>query len=776
MLMLGDTAPTSKPRPPAQLKKLALTKTTTSPQPSPLPFTSSPTSSAFASKGSWGHVLSSQFSAVLQAVAQGAHEESSSDSRVHSDLRGRLKDDELSELFVKADKVTKRREIDLDGTNSLRGHKALASRLPNISSPGPLPPASSTSSIISSRRRSSSESINSSRIRTPSTSSSEYPSRSTSLRKRRLTAKPYDISLLREQNEELLLKMVELEAESTSREMADKKMLRNLEKENKGLRAELEALREKEASDAAQAKEITGMGKEDPREKRKMMLRRGAGSIRTKDRNALEAFTMDFAPPGPLLGLSNRARNALHTSISTEGNPSGTPPSSNALEEEQREFIAQLLSKMADLEETNAQLQSQQAETAAQLRAVQKETESLESAFGGPGSLISAGAGASGADYLVEVDPLLQQGNEAVNFDAALKSRESTIRFRTLRRARQSLSSIFPVDASGTPDTNSIHLHTYKWRKSVVGLFEETPPAPPIGQMISVADIFTSSPFFTSSGFGGEPEPLDTPSHIGRSSLPIDPLSTELDLAAAPSFAYDGPSDHLRTSSLFDLFSSSDHGDAASLVGSGEDAIPAPEGWELKTLGRTAGLQLAHEPPTSQFDECRPQSQTTRIRTARWVEGRSADEMISPSTPGTVRGDRLPMSGEDEEDLAGEVDFEDTQSVELSISDWDLSSVGSSKTARSAPVQSGRSRFTTVLNTLVEIIAGRSASGSDSRDPCSVEEWFGAPASPIREKKPARVWGVILNVWLWLRFAGVISMFLWALARRGPKSVLGKPR
>ena len=32
--------------------------------------------------------------------------------------------------------------------------------------------------------------------------------------------------------------------------------------------------------------------------------------------------------------------------------------------------------------------------------------------------------------------------------------------------------------------------------------------------------------------------------------------------------------------------------------------------------------------------------------------------------------------------------------------------------------------------------------------------------------------GFILEVWLWLQFAIVVLVFLWAMARRGPKSIL----
>lgn len=32
--------------------------------------------------------------------------------------------------------------------------------------------------------------------------------------------------------------------------------------------------------------------------------------------------------------------------------------------------------------------------------------------------------------------------------------------------------------------------------------------------------------------------------------------------------------------------------------------------------------------------------------------------------------------------------------------------------------------------------------------------------------------GFVLEVWLWLQFAIIVGMFLWAMARRGPKTVL----
>jgi hypothetical protein len=42
-----------------------------------------------------------------------------------------------------------------------------------------------------------------------------------------------------------------------------------------------------------------------------------------------------------------------------------------------------------------------------------------------------------------------------------------------------------------------------------------------------------------------------------------------------------------------------------------------------------------------------------------------------------------------------------------------------------------------------------------------------------KAKKPHGVAALMLEIWLWLQFAIIILVFLWAMAKRGPKSVLG---
>ena len=51
----------------------------------------------------------------------------------------------------------------------------------------------------------------------------------------------------------------------------------------------------------------------------------------------------------------------------------------------------------------------------------------------------------------------------------------------------------------------------------------------------------------------------------------------------------------------------------------------------------------------------------------------------------------------------------------------------------------------------------------------------GSLADPLNVQH-AGVGGCILEVWLWLQFIIVIALFLWTMAKRGPKVVLEAER
>ncbi|EEB94089.1 hypothetical protein MPER_07163 [Moniliophthora perniciosa FA553] len=130
----------------------------------------------------------------------------------------------------------------------------------------------------------------------------------------------------------------------------------------------------------------------------------------------------------------------------------------------------------------------------------------------------------------------------------------------------------------------------------------------------------------------------------------------------------DGPSDHLRTSSLYDFNLLSGQGDSAPspspspvdfskvartlfpIVQPSEDLDMEDMDAPRTPMRKDSALQLNLEPPTPESDihkspvqkqtaRYRRMSQTVRARTARWVDGRFTDNILgSPSTPsGTVR-------------------------------------------------------------------------------------------------------------------------------------------
>ena len=60
----------------------------------------------------------------------------------------------------------------------------------------------------------------------------------------------------------------------------------------------------------------------------------------------------------------------------------------------------------------------------------------------------------------------------------------------------------------------------------------------------------------------------------------------------------------------------------------------------------------------------------------------------------------------------------------------------------------------------------------DAKMPPTLPATASAAGSQISRAKHSGFVGFVLEVWLWLQFAIVVLVFLWAMARRGPKSVL----
>jgi hypothetical protein len=220
-----------------------------------------------------------------------------------------------------------------------------------------------------------------------------------------------EISLLADQNAELMNKLEQLESESTSADRAGRRELGRLEKEISMLRQALEKTQAKSEELEAKTKGLDkGIDKvvEDAwkrrkeRERKISALRRSTTSsaIGTPRRGAhveedWERPVRNFAPMGSAFGGPSR-----HFPLSPQGYDSADEgEADSSFTSNEGEFIsfpvvapapqpkagldvvAQLLQKVKELEETNTRILQQQADTTNKLQAVQRDTEHITKVY-----------------------------------------------------------------------------------------------------------------------------------------------------------------------------------------------------------------------------------------------------------------------------------------------------------------------------------------------------------------------------------------------------------
>jgi hypothetical protein len=555
-------------------------------------------------------------------------------------------------------------------------------------------------------------------------------------RTRKISVSPADIALLSDQNAELLQKLERLENESAQADQVGRRALKRLEKEIQSLREELEKTQAK----SEELEEKTRAGFDKGAEKvieeawrRKKEREAKLKALRKKgERFSGEDHVRDFAPGSHLPGLSDRTSTprqlrrgdvlspqetgsnaslssvAFHTFGSSDSNaqlydsPQDdhtptflAPPPESAV-------LTQLLSKIQELEETNAQIKDQQTETLVKLQSVQRETEHISKLYeclGDPADV----------EWVVDAEEEEEQQQKE----------DDTIRFQSLRRTleRDSFRPFVPAsdDSDVFRDDNvqsTLHgdlppsFTAHRARKSVVGLFdaggrdEGTANAPNLG-VLSESDR-------SSQAWSNE---IASPilSELGLTS-PLHTLGSEL----GSEFGDDlGGDHHLRTGSL------------AELVDGAESPIPTygdDSGCSQTPVNtRKTGLQFTVEKPTpeqemgngQQAGEQRTRhssrylrmSQTINLRTNRWVDGRFEDSLVGSNDGSAIL---LPDAG---------------------------------RPTEMEPVAQRKNE--------VELLR----------------------SSGVKKEKKALV-KFVVEVWLWLQFAVVVFVFLWAVARQGPKGVL----
>ncbi|KAG6910132.1 hypothetical protein DXG01_012891 [Tephrocybe rancida] len=756
---------TPRPRPPAKIRRSsALAQAASTPPPSyAAAFTLTPDG-----KPRINTLLGSPMAATFQRVGWDGERQMSPAREEELDWMNEKSREELSELLVKADDLIKERENELgvasavcknlyDNNVMLKSkHQQLLARLPSPrASPEPMSHSSSSSRYSLSLSRPVSE-YDSSPV-----ASMTYK------HSRKISVSTAEISHLADQNAELLEKLERIESESLSADQTGRRVLKRLEKEILTLREELEKTQAK--SEELEQKTKAGWNSQNvaqevlrKKEERETKFRamRNLGNIPNEDE---DQEVRDFAPEGSIFGGPSTTYSFFppgDTPRRVSGTPLQRPPYTSApfTPHPESTLIAQLLEKIHELEETNGRIIDQQNETTSQLNAMQRETEHISKVY----------------ECLTDAN-YIEVAGDATPDSGRIRTHDETVRFKSFARnlAAESMSS--PKDDL----YQSLNLSTVsKTRKSVVGLFDghededqkrgaTTPdqlrafnlPVP----FASPEDRHHRS-LSTETGLASPAlSSLDLSPSQTKSQNPFNgsrrTLETELGNEFNDGWGLSADKRHLRTNSLYDLTPisappspspSSGHGsfDRSRNFGSPHeprDDLPTP----MSMSAGTTALRLSVEPPTpdkltvatkAQTDSAQSlrylrMSETLRSRTNRWVDGRFKDTLTGSTKV------EIPVDHHDEEEQE------------------------QNPSQPSTPLPM---RLASAFDAAVENFTGQPVSRSESG-----QEVTRASESKV-EKKSKGLGAIMLEIWLWLQFAIIILVFLWAMAKRGPKSVLGE--
>ncbi|KAF7355666.1 hypothetical protein MSAN_01484400 [Mycena sanguinolenta] len=708
MLSNEPVTPLNRPRPPAQNRRASAGKALAQTSPPPPYASSVPSLLERERKPSY---LGSPLPATLQSLRLNSENWTPREEDDNADTAwlNEKSREELAELLLKADDLIKERETELGVTSAVckslyesnvtlkNKHDALVSRIP--STPRHSPPLSGNVPFPEGMH-SQNNSFDGN-----STNSFQYPTRP-----RRISVSPRDISLLADQNAELLQKLESLESEALTADRAGRRALKQLEREIQLLRDELERTQ-------ARSEELEKKAQKKEREAKLKAARKS-----TPGRNGR---IQDFAPPG------------LFSKASLSPNSAEFPSSDDSYDSEpdlehsdEHSLVSKLLSKIQELEDTNTRILQQQSDTADKLHAVQRETESISKVY----EYFSA---ENGVEW------------EVVDEDGHKSPMEGTIRFKSFRRALDSQAE--PADAFA-----SLLTLPRRPRKSVMNLFGAADDeAGPSKLTFLSSDTMSSSELSplryefsqSSTPYNMSPIPGGRPSL--QSELGSDFGGDDLD-----------PFVRSRHDSLYDIpfsVSPSPTPNNLSLRSRVSDARTRNRSMSGSSATPNA-LQLSVEPPSGTAGPDTPEpgslreknkdrhqrmSQTLLRRTSRWVDGRFST--ISSSSSGSIGGESTPRPS-----LPQRL----SSALDLVMENF----TGPPAATRAADDSAGPS------------VAAASACSEDGEN--TVVLSGNAEAVESREARKALIVKFVLEVWLWLQFAIIIVVFLWAMAKRGPKSVL----
>lgn len=503
-----------------------------------------------------------------------------------------------------------------------------------------------------------------------------------------------------------------------------------------------------------------------------------------------------FPPSGPDLDCTPRPLNSQHA-VDDDITPRPPPPPEYAL-------ISQLVSKIKELEQTNKQIIEQQAATAAKLEAVQRETENISKVYESLGDASSVGV-----EWKLEDGPDDAQHENGGNGANNLSASETVTSFRSLRNTlalavEGAWLDVDKADAQNSFDRGirfegskqstirttlgrgdilrnldngpgpASSIAKPRNRKSVVGLFdppttqedEEHDSLRAVDTDLSISGL-PPIPFPPGSSWSmeingsGLMSPTLSSLSAARSQSqsqsqsqapsPFDSthptLGSELGSEFGDDWGLKAGNHHLRTSSLYDLSQMSLPASSSPSPEPREDRPPAfyvslqpptPERSQDKT--KTKGKSKESPPENWRTARYRRMSQTVRSRTSQWVDGRFKDTFLKKSSSGS--------------------ESDGSRSFSMHMP------------AVHIPIPS---RLSNALDVVLETFSGRkdtvvlntpAVSDKDLHASISLSE------KGEQEKQNGRVTAFILELWLWLQFAMIILVFLWAMAKRGPKTIL----
>ncbi|KAF9006705.1 hypothetical protein BDQ17DRAFT_1540481 [Cyathus striatus] len=751
--MLGRSAETPRPRPPGRtrLSTTNLNIKTASPPPAYAPSFAFPTEESRI-------ILGSPLAATFQRFNWDSIDNTDPAENDHEWMNERSQE-ELTELLAKAGGLIKERENELSLTSAVcrdlyennvalkSKHKALLARLPSTQE-------SSPDFLASPAKLDGTED----RLDPEEVDDFYTPTRPMIRRRhtRRISMSTNDISMLADQNAELLQKLEKLEFDSNRADQAGRRELRRLEKEISYLKDELEKsqARDEELGKKAEKAVEEAWKKRKERDSEFKAIRNlgrdfhGEGSYEVKN----------FAPEGSRFGGPSEFFSYFPTS---QDSPStiANLPSQDLSSPSEKEVISQLLAKMKELETTNTQILEQQTRTADELQAVHKETEQINKVY----------------EYLSDPEQVQLELEIPQKELKGLPSRDhanNTTRFHSFRRRLED-----ELDASSLSLRQEDILRRdsrtpSRSRKSVMGLFDSFNSETDLS-LEDITDVTIdkhSSPFTVNRWkhlkHGSVTSALGTNEATSPALSTLDlfspsrldasrpTLESELGAEYTDSWGAHAGNFHLRTTSLTDISQfaaispSPAHLPRMSALGLMQRAGKDDHSQHGVSRGDTKVsvesvnvIFLSSESPAPKSPRYQRITETIRSRTGRWANSRFKDTLSDKTRPDQIYDNQHTTT-----------DFHAVIPEPL------------------ADALNG------MVENMTNAISGKSSPTEtvDSPESSPTGDKTVQLRSELQppEKKRHGIGAIILEIWLWLQFVIIIVVFVWAMAKRGPKSVL----